>query len=74
MPSGDAGSVPVTVERLDAITARGLGLTAAGSLLARPDGYPVALWNDESGADRLARAIAAATESEGTSQLEAAVS
>jgi hypothetical protein len=38
-------SPPVTVERLDAISARGLGLTTAGSLLARPDGHPVALWN-----------------------------
>jgi hypothetical protein len=29
-----------------AMAARGLGLTRAGSLLARPDGYPVALWNE----------------------------
>ena len=51
----------MTVERLDAIAARGLGLTTAGSLLARPDGHPVALWNDEEpGPARLARAIAAA--------------
>jgi putative polyketide hydroxylase len=55
----DAGSPPVTVKRLDVI-ARGLGLTAAGSLLARPDGYPIALWNGEQpGQVRLARAIAA---------------
>ena len=52
----------MTVERLDAIAARGLGLTTAGSLLARPDGYPVALWNDEEpDPDRLAGAIAAAS-------------
>jgi 2-polyprenyl-6-methoxyphenol hydroxylase-like FAD-dependent oxidoreductase len=60
--SSDAGSPRVTVERLDAVTTRGLGLTTAGSLLARPDGYPVALWNDEeSDPGRLARAIAAAS-------------
>ena len=61
-PEADPGAAPVAVERLDAIAARALGLTPAGSLLARPDGYPVALWNDEcpDGA-RLARAIAAAS-------------
>ena len=61
-PEADPGAPPVAVERLDAIAARALGLTPAGSLLARPDGYPVALWNDEcpDGA-RLARAIAAAS-------------
>ena len=47
VPVAESGSPPITVERLDAIAARGLGLTTAGSLLARPDGYPVALWNDE---------------------------
>jgi len=44
-PRHHPASPPVTVERLDAISARGLGLTTAGSLLARPDGHPVALWN-----------------------------
>lgn len=58
---GHADWPPVAVQRLDAIAARGLGLTAAGTLLARPDGCPVALWNDEApDADRLARAIRAA--------------
>ena len=33
VPSRRAGSPPVAVERLDAISARGVGLTAAGSLL-----------------------------------------
>ena len=62
VPGGESGAPPITVERLDAIAARGLGLTTAGSLLARPDGYPVALWNDEeTGQARLARAIAAAS-------------
>jgi hypothetical protein len=41
--SREGGSAPVAVERLDAIAARALGLTPAGSLLASPDGYPVAL-------------------------------
>jgi putative polyketide hydroxylase len=45
--SGGAGSPPLTVERLDAIVARGLGLTTTGAVLARPDGHPAALWNDD---------------------------
>jgi putative polyketide hydroxylase len=49
VPDRHPGSPPVTVERLEAIGARGVGLTPAGSLLARPDGYPIALWNDEDG-------------------------
>jgi putative polyketide hydroxylase len=62
VPSCHAGSPPVTVERLDTFAARGLGLTSEGSLLARPDGHPVALWNDgEEDPARLARAIAAAS-------------
>jgi hypothetical protein len=36
----------VRIERLDAITARGLGVGPGGSLLVRPDGHPVALQND----------------------------
>jgi putative polyketide hydroxylase len=59
--AGHSGSPPVTVERLDAISARGLGLTTAGALLARPDGYPVALWNDDGfGSGQLERAIVTA--------------
>jgi 2-polyprenyl-6-methoxyphenol hydroxylase-like FAD-dependent oxidoreductase len=46
-----AGTPPVTVERLDAIAARGLGLTGAGNLLARPDGEPVGLSNPHYGDD-----------------------
>jgi hypothetical protein len=45
-PDRDPASAPVSVERLDAIAARGLGLMASGSLLVRPDGHPVALSND----------------------------
>jgi hypothetical protein len=45
LPAGESGSPPLTIERLDEIAARGLGLTASGSLLVRPDGHPVALWN-----------------------------
>lgn len=67
VPNGHAASPPVTVQRLDAIAARGLGLTTGGSLLVRPDGYPVALWNDEEpDPARLARAIAAASGSAGS--------
>ncbi len=45
MPSGDACSPPVTTVRLDAIAARGLGLSPEGALLTRPDGFPVQLRN-----------------------------
>jgi 2-polyprenyl-6-methoxyphenol hydroxylase-like FAD-dependent oxidoreductase len=47
LPVREAGCPPVTVERLDAISVRDLGLSGGGALLARPDGHPVALWNDE---------------------------
>jgi putative polyketide hydroxylase len=59
-PRCEGGSPPLTVEPLDPIAARGLGLTPSGSLLARPDGYPIALWNEEeSDPARLAGAIRA---------------
>jgi putative polyketide hydroxylase len=45
LPRTPGGSSPVAIERLDAIAARGLGLSPSGSLLARPDGQPVALSN-----------------------------
>ena len=47
LPGRGPCAPPVTVERLDAISARGLGLSGGGSLLARPDGHPLALCNDE---------------------------
>ena len=46
-PRDPAGSPPIAVERLDAIAARGLGLSPAGSLLARPDGQAVLYRNGE---------------------------
>jgi 2-polyprenyl-6-methoxyphenol hydroxylase-like FAD-dependent oxidoreductase len=56
------GSPPLAIERLDALAARGLGLATRGSLLARPDGSAVELWNNEvPSRARLWRAIAAAT-------------
>ncbi len=45
-PERRCDPAPLTVERLDAIAARGLGLAPSGSLLARPDGHPLGLWND----------------------------
>ncbi len=39
-----AEAVPVDVRRLDAITARALGVQRDGALLVRPDGLPVAAW------------------------------
>jgi 2-polyprenyl-6-methoxyphenol hydroxylase-like FAD-dependent oxidoreductase len=40
---GEAWSSPVTTVRLDAIAARGLGLSTEGVLLTTPDGFPVEL-------------------------------
>ena len=47
MPSGEACSPPVTTVRLDAIAARGLGLSTEGTLLATPDGFPIQLRNPQ---------------------------
>ena len=60
LPAHPAGPA-VNVERLDAISSRALGLTPVGAVLVRPDGHPVALWNDgDADPERLARAVAAA--------------
>ena len=72
-PSNHSGSPPVTVERLDAMAARALGLSTAGSLLAGPDGSPVALWNHEvPTGERLARAIVAFVADTGLRSLDRA--
>jgi putative polyketide hydroxylase len=45
--SGRRVSAPVTLQRLDTISALGLGLSNAGALLVRPDGRSLALANYE---------------------------
>ena len=45
LPSADNFSAPLTIEILDPISARAIGLAPGGSLIARPDGHPVALHN-----------------------------
>jgi hypothetical protein len=47
VPAVSAGSAPLTVERLDGIASRAVGLAPRGSLIARPDGQPVALTNED---------------------------
>ena len=59
VPTSQSGSPPIAVERLDAIAARGVGLTPTGSLLARPDGYAVALSNDDGSAPARPSAVGA---------------
>jgi putative polyketide hydroxylase len=49
----DSASPPLTVERLDAISARGLGLMSADALLTQPDGHPIALWSERQPAGSL---------------------
>ena len=44
---------PVTVRRLDALTARALGIARTGALLVRPDGVPAAMWGEAHGAGEL---------------------
>jgi putative polyketide hydroxylase len=41
------GGPPVTVRRLDAISARSIGIRDRGALLVRPDGTPAQLWTHE---------------------------
>lgn len=43
--AGIPGPVPVTVGRLDELTARALGMAPEGAQLVRPDGFPVASWS-----------------------------
>ena len=51
-----AARVPLTLDRLDPITARALGVTGRGALLVRPDGRPAALWTGDDGAAAALRA------------------
>jgi putative polyketide hydroxylase len=44
------GGPPVTVRRLDAISARSIGVHGRGGLLVRPDGTPAQLWTHEAAA------------------------
>jgi putative polyketide hydroxylase len=45
-----AGGPPVTVRRLDAVSARAIGIRGDGAVLVRPDGTPVRLWTDQAAA------------------------
>jgi 2-polyprenyl-6-methoxyphenol hydroxylase-like FAD-dependent oxidoreductase len=44
------GGPPVTLRRLDAVSARAIGIRGGGALLVRPDGLPARLWTDEAAA------------------------
>ena len=57
-----ATAVPLTVRELDPVTARTIGVVAAGAMLARPDGAPVGLWqHDHDATQRLHVAIRSLT-------------
>ena len=44
--------LPVSIGRLDVVTARALGIAPDGALLLRPDGFPVASWSTPDNATR----------------------
>jgi putative polyketide hydroxylase len=44
------GGAPVTVRRLDAISARAIGIRGHNALLVRPDGTPAQMWTHEASA------------------------
>ena len=48
--AGAWSRVPLTINALDAVTARTIGVRGDGALLARPDGVPVAVWTSSRGA------------------------
>jgi len=59
--------VPWAVHRLDAVTARGLGIGPRGALLARPDGAPAGAWPCDTDAElSLRTAVAALTTGAGS--------
>ena len=59
LAAGRAGSAPVTVHTLDALSARALGLSPDAALAARPDGVPGALQARAAGREATAVATAA---------------
>ena len=42
-----AGGPPITVRRLDAISARAIGIRGPNALLVRPDGTPAQMWTHD---------------------------
>ena len=55
--AGSQSPITLTVQPLDAITARALGVRGDGALLARPDGVPVAMWTSPASGADLRRAM-----------------
>jgi hypothetical protein len=45
-----AGGPPVSVRRLDAVSARAIGIRGRGALLVRPDATPARLWTHDASA------------------------
>jgi putative polyketide hydroxylase len=66
--------VPVTIQRVDELTARALGITGPGALLVRPDAVPAGLWSDPLHATARLECTVASVAHRGRSECEAIAS
>jgi hypothetical protein len=64
--AGATGGPPMVVHRLDEMTARAMGIRAAGAMLVRPDGVSVGWWPMDTDPRQTLRAAVAAVRAAGS--------